>query len=394
MNLTLSAIQTVGLTSFLKPLVVVALLLVWARWATVVDKDAMYYFQNRRMWNTIQVVSALLAMVLIMLIPTFYLGLPLALIIIAFAGGAYVLVRNREVPEDEKWRFDKDFFIQMIQERREKKELKKAVLQFTSPPAGLKNVPMPEDAEREPHLYFEQVMENALRRHAQKLHLTGNDQQFQAQISIDGVDYSQGTLDAVSTMGMIDYLKAHAKMDVANRRKKQIGDVNILHEEFGEHLLRVHTAGSTRGLTCTVEMDPQGQLAVEFEKLGFLEPQIKQLEPIFEEEGGVVIVSCPPGHGRTTTLYSLAERHDPYTMDIHTLEPRIERVMEGVKQKEIKRDEMSKTLHSLFLRDPQVVLCSDCHMATDMQSHRDGHDKTILPADDATCAECHVPNVA
>jgi hypothetical protein len=41
---------------------------------------------------------------------------------------------------------------------------------------------------------------------------------------------------------------------------------------------------------------------------------------------------------------------------------------------------------------PEPVYCNSCHIATDMQTHRDGHDKTVLP--ETSCDKCHTPNVA
>jgi hypothetical protein len=44
--------------------------------------------------------------------------------------------------------------------------------------------------------------------------------------------------------------------------------------------------------------------------------------------------------------------------------------------------------------DPEPVYCNSCHVVTDMDTHRDGHDKTILPEGETTCVKCHTPNVA
>jgi len=352
------ASEAVGLTSLFKAVLGVVLLLVWARWATVVDKDAMFYNQNRLMWNTVQLAAAAIAFMAIFMLPLFPVGYPLGFVVIVVAASAYVVTRNREVPEEKKWRFNKDLLIEMMEERRMEKEMGKAVLRFNDPPIGLNPVPLPEEVNREPHLMFEQVIENAFRRNAQRLILGGNDREFEAKLIIDGTEYSQGTLPAVSTMGMIDYVKAQAGLDVANRRKKQIGDCDVHHEELGPHQLRVHTAGSTRGLTCEIEIDPVEQRTIKFDKLGFLENQAAKLRPLLEEPGGIVLVASPPGQGRTTTLYSLTEFHDPYTMDVHSLEARIERYLEGVKQQEAKADEVAKKVHSLMLKDPQVVMLS------------------------------------
>ncbi len=349
--------MSVGLASVVKPVLCASLLLVWARWATIVDKDTLYYNLNRRIWNTVQVGAAAAGMAIVVFMPFFLVGFPLGLVIIGGAMGAYVLAHNREAPDGKKWRFDKDMLIDMLEERRMEKEMRKAVLRFTEPPEGLLPVPLPEDEMRESHLMFEQVIENALRRGAQRLDLAGNDKQFISGLLIDGVEYSQGELPAISTMTMIDYLKSQAKLDVANRRRRQVGICKIDHEELGEHELCVHTFGSSRGLSCQIQIDLGKQLAIPYAKLGLLDGQSDLLTPILDRQAGVVLVGCPNAHGRSTTLYSLIEHHDPYTMDIHTIETREQRHLEGVKQNSIPDDnEIAKRLHTMLLRDPQVVM--------------------------------------
>ena len=94
----LLATQSAMMTSVTKALLATVLLLGWAVWAPVVNKDADYFHLKYRMWNAINAGSAAMAFFLLFLIPWFFVGFPFAMAIIGGVGSAYVVVRNKAVP--------------------------------------------------------------------------------------------------------------------------------------------------------------------------------------------------------------------------------------------------------------------------------------------------------
>jgi type II secretory ATPase GspE/PulE/Tfp pilus assembly ATPase PilB-like protein len=77
---------------------------------------------------------------------------------------------------------------------------------------------------------------------------------------------------------------------------------------------------------------------------------------------GIVLVAAPPGHGLTTTLYSLLARHDPYTANIKALEREVQLEIDGVDH--VQWDptnpdvDYATNLQSILRRDPDVVMVS------------------------------------
>ncbi len=357
--MTLTLADTVILMSLVKPLIGTAVLIGWARWATVCDKDSLYFNLNRRLWNAVQMAAAALGFAAILLIPYFIAGLFLALLVMVGGAAGYIYVRNQAVPEGRRWRFDIDMVKAMLLRQRQKRAEKQALLKFTAAAgskAGLKQVPLPEDPVYDAHIQMEEFLEAAFRRNASRVDLTGNDSQFVAQITVDGVDYKHSQLPATAALAVIDYLKAQCGLDVSDRRRKQTGKCTIEMEGQGTHDLRIDTAGSTRGLTLTILVDPTKQLAIPLAKLGLLDSQMERLKPALETGKGVVLVATPPKNGRTVTLYSLTQSHDPYTMDIHTVEAEVERELDGVTQKIVAAADMPKMVQSTMLKDPHVVM--------------------------------------
>ncbi|MBI1372917.1 MAG: hypothetical protein GC159_09170 [Phycisphaera sp.] len=363
MTILLAAVPT----SILKPILCFGLLLLWARWATIVDKDAMFYHQKRRMWNAIQVASGGLGFIAVFFVPLFILGFILGLLVMVGAASAYVIIRNKDVPENKKWRFDKEMFQEMLQDIREQKAVERATLKFPKAPSSLKSVPLPEDPTFEQHLAFEKVLQEALRQRAQRVDLVGNDQEFARIVRVDGIDYRQEPLAPQQAVAVIDYIKAQAGLDVTDRRKLQTADVPVDTVELGSHVLRVTTSGSTRGLKCSIMIDPVKQMTIKFDELGFLDAQSQKVKAVIQEAKGVVLIAGMPGEGRTATMYAILEQHDPYTMDIHSIETGVERPVEGIRQHDVDKAEVARSLHSLMLREPQVVMVNQ--VADELTAH-------------------------
>ena len=349
------AMDAVWLASIPKVVLCLGVLWAWGKFATIVDKDAAFFNLNRRMWNMIQVAAAAVGFLIIFFVPMFLLGFPVGVLIIAGAAFAYVQHRNANVAENKQWHLNVAGLTAMFaRESAEDKAAKKASLRFVKPPQGLKQAPGEEDPQYQPHMAFEQVMEAALSRKAQRIDMAASESQFVCQISVDGVDQRLPSTSVSIGIAMIDYLKAQCGMDVADRRKKQIGKCKIEAEGLGMKEIKLSTAGSTRGISATVLIDAAKQLSLPFEQLGFLDSQVEALKPVFDGNSGVVLVASPSRQGRTTTFYNLVMRHDPYVLDVHIFEPESERELEGITHHVIESD-MKRRLDSLLLRDPHVV---------------------------------------
>lgn len=342
--------------SYVKVIFAALLLMGWGKWATVVDKDAMFYHQARRMWNGVQLGAGAAAFFLLFMIPMFIIGFVGAILVIGGAAAAYIVVRNGSVDDKHRWRFDGEFFRQMILQKREEQAMRTATMRFPSPVKDLKPVPLSEDPEYGAHLVAESLLDPALERGAQRIDLAGTDQKFAAQMTIDGTDYRQPEMSPHDAVAMIDYLKRQAKMDVGDRRRKQIGETTIEFAHHGSHVLRVQTAGTTKGLTCTILIDPIAQLSIPLEELGLLDGQLEAIGPMIEQQEGVVLVAAPSRQGRTSTLYALVGKHDPYTQSVVTLEHSVERELEGVTQLAVESAQTAEELQTQLLRDPAVAM--------------------------------------
>lgn len=358
---TLAAAEPAILLSIYKPILFVVVVAAWGLLVTKLGKDVSFHFPTmKESWNGVQIGAGITGLVLWLMLPWFWAGL--ALFLLCMGGGflGYTLFRNPRLDEDFRWTFSIASFTKPYEDAADAKAQAKATVHLVGPDGGKLDVPTGESPYVEAHRAFEQAIEFAVPRAAQRIELLAEPAGTAMAVQIDGVRYPQPTLDAKTGLLMIDYIKLCSKLDVADRRKKQTGKMTIDAGAMGRHAAVVNTSGTTRGLSLTVDLNPAGGKAIPFEKLGLLEPQRQALDACLKQPGRVVMVVCPPSQGMTTTLYSLLTHHDPYTQSVVTIEEDVPFELEGVIHNRMDAasdiNAWNQKLKGLLLRETNVVM--------------------------------------
>ena len=365
MMITLANADTAVLMSVFKPIVVAIVLGLWATVVGRIDKDLAQFFLPRRMWNLILLLAGVLAFAVWLFIGSFWIGMPLALAIIVGSLVGYVQFRNPKVREDQRWTFDPKTWVgEKVAAKRYAEAQQNAMIAFTNKAGVRQDVPT---GEKNPltaaHQKIEEILGFALPRGAQRINLSIGAQKATAAAIIDGVTYALPDMDNKAGLAVLDYLKGLAKLDIEDRRKKQVGELYLeAGAEKKSHLVRLSTIGSTREITATLMVDPNKSVAMRLQDMGLLPAQFKALEPVLKSKGRAVLVACPPGNGMTATLYACINMHDPYTESVVTLEDEVAYEVEGVTHTLIAPGAdaaaISQQLLVLTRRDPSVIMVS------------------------------------
>ncbi|MCC7193505.1 MAG: Flp pilus assembly complex ATPase component TadA [Phycisphaeraceae bacterium] len=354
--------ESVMLLSLFKPITFLIILALWGFVAGRVDKDLANFHFPREPWNGAIIGSAVIAFFLWLLLPYFWLGLPVALIILAGTITGYAFYRNPRVPENKQWTLTMNFLTERLEKRSQDQAQSAATVKVVGADGKAMPVPQPDDPTGPAHEAVETLLDFALSRRADRIELMADAQQTSQAVMIDGVRYNQPNLQTALGLGVIDYLKSAAKLDLSDRRRKQVGRVMFEDEANHRHPFILHTMGSTKGLILTLQQDKTSAPALPANQLGLLELQRQQLVACLDQPGRVVIVSSPPGQGQTTTLYSLMGRHDPYTQSVIALEESLEYELEGVTHDKLgpgaDADTINQKLKASMLREAQVVMLS------------------------------------
>ncbi len=365
---TLTLGEAYFLVSFWKPLI---LLIPFVGWAWVItrvyDKHAMRFHLARTKWNAAHMTAGLVAFIAAWAIPmhseaAFWIGLGVSMLILGADLGAYALVANKDdrVPEEHRIRLD---FSKMTKAREEKalaKRAGKVELAIKGPDKALVPVPQNETPEFEVRVAGEAIVIKGLDIRAAQADIapTGKDQTYGVSYLVDGVRQAGESLPAPAAIKVMDFWKSAGKLDVTDRRRKQVADINVEHG-VDKAKLRLITSGTTGGVRMSMLYDPEKQVRRKPTELGLLDPQMNELKAITDDAHGVVLLAAPSDGGRTTTLYSVIKMHDAYTTNIQTVETDPQDAIEGVRQNEFTATgdgpEYSTLLRSVLRRDPQIV---------------------------------------
>ena len=363
--------QPLYLMSIVKLILLLLVLIPWAWIVGRLNKDAGYYFLKQKEWGMGHIGAGILGFGVMLLVPIFWIGWPLAVIILVGEMFAYVTYRNGQVNEKQQWSFAD--IVKGIQEKGEAKEREKAKqlanVKLMDKSEAILDVPHGDDPRTPAFDLFQNMLVFAVPRGADQLEMTVDAEKATFVARIDGIRYPQQAPEKELSVQLIDYLKEHAGMDLAERRRKQTGKMWVEVENYGKHTLQLTTAGSTRALQLVIEIDPDGRLDIPLKALGLLKPQREKIEELVQDLTKVVIFSSPPRTGTTTTMYAMLQAHDPYTSSVMTFEKKKAFEVEGVNHNEFpegaSNEQIMEQFASLLRADPNVMMLSHL-LNTDM----------------------------
>jgi len=352
------------LMSVVKPILAIIPFVIYVRiTGTKLDKDARYFQIDQDRWAVIFAIAPLLALAALV-IPIFWIGWPLSILLLGGTMLTYVLVRNPRVPEAQRWNLGALKIGESHQARRAAAALKSARLRFLDATKREKPVPLKDDPLHGVHMTVEGLLDPAIGGRATRLDLAPTQQGFLPSQIVDGVRFRRDPMPPDMATAAIDYIKGVAGLDANERRKKQNAEFIIVADET---MIRASltVSGGSSGQTMRIDFDREKQLSKPIDAVGLLESQMKALAPLVvpAERRGVVLVATAPGQGLTTLLYSLVSRHDAFTCNVKSIEKQIELRVDGVDQQlwnpANPAVDFGNHLQSIIRRGPDIALVCD-----------------------------------
>ncbi|MHC4909107.1 MAG: GspE/PulE family protein [Planctomycetota bacterium] len=334
-------------------------------WAWLVsaklDKDARYYHFNHRMWNTIQMSCGAAALAAMLFVPVPGLSVVVGILLLGAPVLVYWKYRNANVAEHERFHLTSASLQDKILQRRQAKATRAAVLSFSKSDGDVIEPPMRDDPIFETHILVEDLIGPSLEARASRIHLGIGPKGTVVGHTIDGIKYKREPIGQEAAVGVMDLLKSFAGLDLEDRRRRQTGQFKVQADGSAQKI-DLEVSGSSSGIILTMYVDRARQLSKPLDGLGLLPQQLEVIRSLDEPQNrsGIVLVGAPPGHGLTTSCYSLLSSHDAYTANIKTLEREIERRLDGVDHVQFDPNnpeiDYATQLQSILRRDPDIVL--------------------------------------
>ena len=206
------------------------------------------------------------------------------------------------------------------------------------------------------------IIYDAAHRGATDVHLVATQSQYVVKYRMDGIVREMVSLPRGLAEEMVTRVKVLADMDIAEKRRPQDGQFDVLVESQ-PYSIRVATVGSIYGENMFLRLLYRRSLRTGLDSLGMLPEQISVIREMIKKPYGIIVTTGPTGSGKTTTLYSLLkEIYEAKDKNIITIEDPVEYDFEGITQIQInpKADiTFSSTLRAALRQDPDVILLGE-----------------------------------
>jgi len=357
------AVEAGHYISIWKSIIILLVLLVWARLLTWIDKDAVDAHLPRVPINIGNISGLVLGYVLFFFIPNFWLALSILLLVFLTEIGVYLGLRHQKVGLGDLSKQFKNWVSSFG--RKGEKVVEAAPGEVLL--IGKGGNPMPPPDSESPDLpAFEAVqrmLTEPLRLGADDVQLTPSDSAASVRYYVDGVSYSGATIERSAAAAAVAYLKGIAGMNVEERRKPQTGSVKVVIDGR-RHELQLQTAGTTAGESILIGRDVKKRHDQKLTDLGFSDQQLQTIQELIADSGsgGIVLLSAPKAHGLTSLLYGVLRGHDAFLTHVHTIERHPADDLEGITQNifpaNMSNEEEARQAEWVVSQEPDVLMMS------------------------------------
>lgn len=200
----------------------------------------------------------------------------------------------------------------------------------------------------------------AIKMRATDIHIRPTAKSINISFRVDGVMTSVLSLPPPLNR-LVASIKMRADMDIAEQRLPQDGrfTATILNNSYD---FRVSTIVSPQGENMVLRILPMESAIMGMAQLGFLPEHIHQVERIFHEPFGIILLTGPTGSGKSTTLYAGIRRLNLLEKNVLTVEEPIEYEIPLLRQTQVNEKAGYTFANAIryFLRhDPDVILVGE-----------------------------------
>jgi general secretion pathway protein E len=156
-------------------------------------------------------------------------------------------------------------------------------------------------------------------------------------------------------------IKVMAKLDIAEKRLPQDGRIKI--KIAGKDIdIRLSTTPIQSGERIVMRVLEKTNTILELASLGFRGQVLEGLNELSARKHGVLYVTGPTGHGKTTTLFAILEKMNTPDKMIITVEDPVEYEIAGISQIQVNHKidlSFAIALRSILRQNPDVVMVGE-----------------------------------
>jgi general secretion pathway protein E/type IV pilus assembly protein PilB len=219
---------------------------------------------------------------------------------------------------------------------------------------------MSDHLERGAVIVLDEIVRRAVRAHASDVHLEPKRDRMNVRFRVDGEMVEEQSIPLDISPEVISRIKVLARMDIAERRMPQDGQLTLSPEGKTVHL-RASSFPASLGEKIVLRV-LSGQALIPFEKLG-LDPRTQAVvRELVDRPQGFLVTSGPTGAGKTSTLYSFMRLIDTRRSNVMTLEDPIEVELPQITQGQTNLKAgftFATGLRAILRQDPDVIMVGE-----------------------------------
>ncbi|MBF0361922.1 MAG: Flp pilus assembly complex ATPase component TadA [Oligoflexia bacterium] len=209
--------------------------------------------------------------------------------------------------------------------------------------------------------FVHSIIFRAVKERASDIHIEPYEKDTSYRFRINGVMKEVLRQPKKTHAAVSSRIKVMAKLDIAERRLPQDGRIPI--KMAGKNIdIRLSTVPIQHGERIVMRVLEKGNTILGLEKLGFSGLILSGLDDLSRKKHGVIYVSGPTGHGKTTTLFALLDRINSPDRMIITVEDPVEYEIPGISQIHVNSKidlTFAVALRSILRQNPDVIMVGE-----------------------------------
>ena len=208
---------------------------------------------------------------------------------------------------------------------------------------------------------LDSVIEHAVALNASDIHFEQLEKTVLVRFRIDGILQEMLSLHASIAPVLVARVKVLANLKIDEHRAPQDG--RFRHGEEDDPIdVRVSVMPTMRGEKVEMRLLRSISRSMSLAELGLMADSGRLVEEEISKPHGMVLVTGPTGHGKTTTLYAMIQMLNTPEVNIVTIEDPIEYEMERVNQTQVNARAgitFATGLRSMLRQNPDIVMVGE-----------------------------------
>ncbi len=209
--------------------------------------------------------------------------------------------------------------------------------------------------------FVNSILFRAVKEKASDIHIEPYEKEFVVRFRVDGVLYDVIRQPKRAHAAISSRIKVMGQLDIAEKRLPQDGRIKV--KIAGKDIdIRLSTVPTNYGERVVMRILEQSSTVLELEQLGFSERSRNLIEKLIFRKYGIILVTGPTGHGKSTTLSACLVKLNSPERNIMTVEDPIEYQIPGVNQVQAnpKIDfTFARALRAFLRQNPDVIMVGE-----------------------------------